>query len=265
MGWLCDVKPIDDFGVDENLVRTDASGSSFFLADGTNSTLALTDANGNLSSQYTYDPFGGTAQSGTSTNTFQFSGRENDGTGLYYMRARYYSPALQRFISQDPIGFAGGINLYAYAADNPVSFIDPFGLDPGGGGGEGGLPPNNGRTASHCLGVAAKAKGVSMGLDVLGAIPAFGNAVSAATGVTRAAIAVDHAITSPAFILASGAYGGYGAVTAGPGEATDSLVGAGSAGAGIGLALADASLGGTEAIPIVGNFVSVAALAWDGY
>ena len=73
-----------------------------------------------------------------SANTFQFAGRENDGTGLYYMRARYYSPALQRFISQDPIGFAGGINLYAYAGNNPVSLIDPLGMDPSGGGNWGG-------------------------------------------------------------------------------------------------------------------------------
>lgn len=119
-------------GVDENFVRTDASGSSFFLPDGINSTLALTDTSGNFSAQYTYDPFGNTTQSGASTNTFQFTGRENDGTGLYYLHARYYSPVLQRFISQDRIGFAGGINLYAYAGNNPISLMDPLGTDPSG-------------------------------------------------------------------------------------------------------------------------------------
>jgi len=113
--------------------------------------------------------------------------------------------------------------------------------------------------------VAAKAKGVSIVLDALGSIPAFGNAVSAGAGIVRAGIAVDHVITSPAFALASGAYGGYGAVTAGPGEATDSLVGAGSAATGIGLTLADVSLQGTKAIPLVGNAVSVLTLGWDGY
>jgi RHS repeat-associated protein len=54
----------------------------------------------------------------------------SDGTSLYYYRARYYHPQLQRFISEDPIGFAGGdVNLYGYVANNPLSFTDPFGLD----------------------------------------------------------------------------------------------------------------------------------------
>jgi RHS repeat-associated protein len=146
--------------------------------------------------------------------------------------------------------------------DNGSASTQPY-LWPTGDGGGG--APNNGPTVSHCLGVAAKAKGASIVLDALGSIPAFGNAVSATAGVARAAIAVDHVITSPPFALASGAYGAYGSVTAGPGEATDSLVGAASSGTGIGLTLADVSLEGTKAIPLVGNAVSVLTLGWDGY
>ena len=127
------------------------------------------------------------------------------------------------------------------------------------------VAPNNAPTKSHCLGVAAADKGVSIGLDILGAIPAVGNAVSAGAGIVRAGIAVNHVITNPAFAVGSGIYGAYGDVKAGPEEATDSLVGSASAGAGIGFALADVSLAGTKAIPIVGNFVSVATLGWDGY
>lgn len=57
------------------------------------------------------------------------SGRENDGTGLYFNRARYYSPTLQRFISEDPIGFGGGdVNLYAYVSNGPISSKDSFGM-----------------------------------------------------------------------------------------------------------------------------------------
>jgi RHS repeat-associated protein len=61
---------------------------------------------------------------------YTYTGREYDEeTGLYCYRARYYSPDLQRFISEDPIGFEGGdVNLYAYVHSNPVNRIDPLGL-----------------------------------------------------------------------------------------------------------------------------------------
>ncbi|WP_338525222.1 RHS repeat-associated core domain-containing protein [Pseudomonas batumici] len=79
--------------------------------------------------QYTYDPYGQTSSSSgsASANSQQYTGRENDGTGLYYYRARYYSPGFGRFISGDPIGLAGGINTYAYVTGNPVSNTDPQG------------------------------------------------------------------------------------------------------------------------------------------
>jgi RHS repeat-associated protein len=78
---------------------------------------------------YSYEPFGNTTQTGTSANSYQYTGRENDGAGLYFNRSRYYSPAVQRFVSQDPIGFAGGVNLYSYVSNNPIKFTDPFGHD----------------------------------------------------------------------------------------------------------------------------------------
>jgi len=51
----------------------------------------------------------------------------DDGTGLYYYRARYYNPQFGRFVAQDPIGLRGGVNLYEYAGSNPASFVDPEG------------------------------------------------------------------------------------------------------------------------------------------
>ena len=53
-----------------------------------------------------------------------------DGSGLQYMRNRYYDPGTGRFTQQDPIGLAGGLNLYGFAAGDPVNFSDPFGLCP---------------------------------------------------------------------------------------------------------------------------------------
>ena len=116
-------------GLDEFFARSDASGTTFPLTDALGSTIALTDATGNIQTQYTYEPFGGTTPSGTtSANWYQFTGRVNDGTGLYYYRARYYSPRYQRFISVDPVGLAGGINPYSYALDSPTIYVDPLGL-----------------------------------------------------------------------------------------------------------------------------------------
>jgi RHS repeat-associated protein len=58
-------------------------------------------------------------------------GHRHDGTGLLFERNRYYSPELHRYISEDPIGLAGGdVNLYARVGNNPVNFVDPLGLDP---------------------------------------------------------------------------------------------------------------------------------------
>jgi len=117
-------------GLDEYLTRTDTSGASHFLSDALGSTVALTDPGGALPTSYTYAPFGATSPSGSATgNAFDYTGREDDGTGLKYYRARYYHPGLQRFIGEDPIGLlAGDTNFYAYAGNNPVNFVDPDGL-----------------------------------------------------------------------------------------------------------------------------------------
>ncbi len=116
-------------GIDEVFSRTDSSGSYSYLSDNLGSTLALTTSAGAIQTSYTYEPYGNTTVSGaSSTNALQYTGRENDGDGLYYYRARYYSPAYGRFISEDPIGFAGGVNKYVYVSDDPINWIDSFGL-----------------------------------------------------------------------------------------------------------------------------------------
>lgn len=140
--------------------------------------------------------------------------------------------------------------MYAYVRGNPISLRDPLGLCP---------------DASHCLWVAAQAKGISIGLDILGAIPGVGNATSAATWIARAGITANHVVTSPAASVASGAYGAYGAVTAGPEDPTDTIVGGVSASAGIAATLAELSVGGTNALPIVGNGLSALTGLWDAY
>jgi RHS repeat-associated protein len=118
-------------GIDEVFTRTDSSGTASFLTDALGSTLALTNSSGSTLAQYAYEPFGNMfITSGSSTNTYEYTGRENDGTGLYFDRVRYYNPSFQKFISEDAIGFSGGVNLYGYAGNDPVDFRDPLGLSP---------------------------------------------------------------------------------------------------------------------------------------
>ncbi|HWO29720.1 MAG TPA: RHS repeat-associated core domain-containing protein, partial [Candidatus Acidoferrum sp.] len=115
-------------GTDEYLARTTSAGALSFLSDPLGSTLALTNSAGTIQTPYTYDPFGG-GLNFTPSNPYQYTGRENDGTGLYYYRARYYSPTFQRFLSEDPARLASGTtNLYAYAENNPVQLTDPSGM-----------------------------------------------------------------------------------------------------------------------------------------
>lgn len=116
--------------LDEFSSRSDSAGNSVPLTDALGSVVALTDSTGALQTQYTFDPFGNTTTTGaSSSNPYQYTGRENDGNGIYYYRSRYYDSKLGRFISEDPIGFNGGLNIYAYAFDSPTRFYDPTGRD----------------------------------------------------------------------------------------------------------------------------------------
>jgi RHS repeat-associated protein len=127
-------------GLDERFQRADATGSYSYLTDALGSTEALTSATGAEQTTYSYGPYGSLSITGTNSNDYTYTGREADGLGIYYYRARYYNLNIGRFISEDPIGLRGGVNEYAYAGDSPTNFIDPFGMDrgPGGPGGSGG-------------------------------------------------------------------------------------------------------------------------------
>jgi RHS repeat-associated protein len=127
---------------------------------------------------YTYAPFGASTLSGAPTaNSLEYTGRENDGTGLYYYRARYYHPGLQRFLSEDRLRRQGD-NLYAYVSNDPIGRIDPLGLWGfgiiGGTNAEVGAPILGGLAATGSLGFGLFGGG-SAGTD-LGGFYSYGGA-----------------------------------------------------------------------------------------
>lgn len=109
---------------------SNSAGTSSLLTDQQNSTIALGSSTGTSATQYTYDPFGATTSSGsTNPNSNQYIGAQDDATGLYYLNNRYYDPAIDRFVSQDPAGLSGGTtDLYQYSSDDPINLSDPSGL-----------------------------------------------------------------------------------------------------------------------------------------
>ncbi|MQT57171.1 hypothetical protein GHO41_07390 [Pseudomonas sp. FSL R10-0399] len=113
---------------------------AWYQCDHLGTPMELTDQRGEIAWSGTYQAWGLAKEKRTDSatrenirNPLRFQGQYFDTeTGLHYNRYRYYDPQVGRFISKDPIGFAGGLNVYAYAP-NPVGWVDPFGLKKGSG------------------------------------------------------------------------------------------------------------------------------------
>ena len=122
----------------DEVVAMNRNGNTYFYhRDIIGSTYTVTDENGNIVESYLYDPYGAVSMFDGSgnlltesaiQNPYLFTGRRYDAeSGLYYYRARYLNPALGRFMSRDPKGYADSLNLYQYALLNPLRFLDPRG------------------------------------------------------------------------------------------------------------------------------------------
>ena len=116
---------------------TPADATAYYHYDVRGSTIALSDSTGLLTDKYAYDPFGKISNStGLSTNSFKYVGRYgvvDDGNRLSYIRARYYSPELGRYVTKDPTSGLDGdsqkLNQYIYVLNNPIRFVDLNGFN----------------------------------------------------------------------------------------------------------------------------------------
>ena len=133
-------------GIDNLLAVTSHDGgvatTYYALTDIQGTVHGFADASGELFETYAYDAWGNVLaardgnglpipnQQSQIQNRFLFQGREySHATGLYNFRLRWYDPATGRWISKDPIGISGGLNLYAFCGNDPVNYVDPWGLE----------------------------------------------------------------------------------------------------------------------------------------
>ena len=116
--------------IDEILAMERDGNIYYYHYDGLGSVTEITDSSGAIIENYEYDSFGYPSVTGSLIqNPYMFTGRRwDEESGIYYYRARMYDPSIGRFLQRDPIGYYDHLNLYQYTGNNPIKWIDPFGL-----------------------------------------------------------------------------------------------------------------------------------------
>jgi RHS repeat-associated protein len=121
-------------GVDDRVAHAEGSSitnptKTYYHTNHQGSVMAMTDGSGNVTQRIGYDEYGNGSPS--TGEQFGYTGRRYDPeTGLYYYRARYYAPAIGRFLQVDPVGYKDNLNLYTYVRNDPLNLNDHNGRWP---------------------------------------------------------------------------------------------------------------------------------------
>ena len=129
---------VPGIGVNKPLQIVSGGSRNYYISDSLGSVVSIAGQGGRILERYGYTAYGDAklyddSQNDTIkeniTNPYRYvGGRFDQEVGLYYSRARFYSPRKGRFLERDPLGYAGGMGLYIYCKNNPINHVDPFGL-----------------------------------------------------------------------------------------------------------------------------------------